>query len=252
MTSTSKPPLLADTLSASAALGVRLAQVTGFAAGLVTIGLLVGWRELSSYYATLGAPWVIETLPPSRFVHAAAGLLGAITVAALVSIYLLSQRQANARGLRRWSIAAGLVACVLLAASTLPQEHVSLSTSHLLSSLSSTVFALSVGLAVGELVALLADQGLKWNSYMVSVVQFVVLFGIFLAPSQVGTSRAKMHLDPASSTLPTIAAAQLPGTRQWRLVAVLDGTALLITLPASNQKPAFRYVAPTEISEIQR
>lgn len=118
MSANSNPPPLEKTHSAANAIASTLVQVAGLAAGLAVIGLYIGWRELTSYYATLGAPWVVEMLPPSRLIQKGAGLLSVIAIAALFSVYALTQATASAVGLRRLSIAVAILGCSLLGVAT--------------------------------------------------------------------------------------------------------------------------------------
>ena len=50
------------TLEATSSVLGLLPKIAGFVGGLTAIGLLMGWREMSSYYSTLGAPWAISMM----------------------------------------------------------------------------------------------------------------------------------------------------------------------------------------------
>lgn len=60
--------------------GEFLPKIAGIAISLTFITYFLGWREESSYYQALGAPWVLSLIPRFTFMNVSSGGVMAISV----------------------------------------------------------------------------------------------------------------------------------------------------------------------------
>jgi len=235
----------------SSVLGL-LPKIAGFVGGLTAIGLLLGWREMSSYYSTLGAPWVISMMSPTRFIAQSAGLLCAFGLSIFMSIVFLAQRQITYKGLIYGSVVFLGLSGVLFFFGTYPFDWFEPKTQHLFLNLGAGGMAISAGLTIGEVVARLAKKDLKWEGHELMLIYFFVIsFGIYRAPNVLGQSQALLDIETKFSSAPIIELKSLSPDRIWRLVTHIDSNFLAISFPSQGSSHVFKIFGSNEIAEIQ-
>ena len=250
MTEAGDLPGVGKTLSAASSVVRLLPQIGGAVAGLSALGLYAGWREESSYYFELGAPWVAQMMPPSRLLQSSAGLIGTIGLFSFLSIYWLTVLTATAKSLRWWSIILLAAAGVLFAASVAPPHWFEKRSVYAFAILATQFCAVSAGLTVGEVVARLTESHLEWKGYHLWLLYCVVLFGLLQAPDRIGVARARVDSDSTSTRLPTVVTSSTVAGTSWRLIAVVDNSFVVVSLAPKREEHVFRILGPTEISGI--
>jgi hypothetical protein len=136
------------------------------------------------------------------------------------------------------------------ALSVMSSSFFSNATANLAAGGASIFWAISAGLTIGELVACLASDNLKWSEYHIHLLYFIVFFGLLYASNNMGESRAKMAADVTSSSLPHVLLMDAASDTQWRLVAPLNGQMLLVTLAKNKKDRRFKVVNTTDANEI--
>lgn len=242
-------PVQEDTLRATGSVLGLLPQIAGFAVGFTGLAYITGWRETSAYYRELGAPWVTSLLTPAQVMQTSIWLIVLISVFAFISVLALLEKNANQKGLRRWSIIFLGLAALAYALSLTLEGRVSASATNLLLGTTSLFWAISAGTMIGELIACLALQDFKWGGYEVFLLYFVVLYGFSRAPAVMGESRARLAGEPASTSLPRVTLAGATPS-SWRLVGACGDKLLLISLAPDRQGRMFKLVGAESIGEI--
>jgi hypothetical protein len=120
----------------------------------------------------------------------------------------------------------------------------------LLLSLGAVLFAVSAGLTIGEVVARFKEDGFRWHSYYVWLLAFAVVLTFTVAPSRMGDARARLQLRPESSGLPKVELANADSQRTWRLLEVVEGNAILVSLASEPHQNLFRVVSLSEIKAV--
>lgn len=240
------------TLEATSSVLGLLPKIAGFVGGLTAIGLLMGWREMSSYYSALGAPWVISMMSPSRFIAQSAGLLCAFGFSIFMSIVFLAQRQITYKGLIYGSVVFLGLSATLFFLGTYPFDWFEPKTQHLFLNLGAGCIAISAGLTIGEVIARLAKKGLKWEGHELMLIYFFVIsFGIYQAPNALGQSQALLDIETKFSSAPIIELKSPSPDKIWRLVTHIDSNFLAISFPSQGNSHAIKIFESNEIAEIQ-
>jgi hypothetical protein len=142
------------------------------------------------------------------------------------------------------------LAALLLAAPLVLKGRVSAAATLFIAGATSISWAISAGLTIGELIACLAKDELKWGEYHIFLLYFVILYGLLQAPSNMGSTRAKLAIDPASSALPKVSFISSSNIGEWRLVTASGDRLLLVSLAVNKHDLRFKLVDPSEIKEI--
>lgn len=130
-------------------------------------------------------------------------------------------------------------------------QFISKKSIYLCTVLGGVTLAASAGTTIGEVVARLADDGLKWNGYHAWLLYFSVFFALIQAPDRIGRAQAQYHIDPVQSTLPIVHLAVPTPGKIWRLVAFSGSQFLLVSLSEKESARTFRVVDANAISEIR-
>ena len=178
-------------------------------------------------------------------------LMAILAISAFFSIYSLSQNETSAKGLRRGSLAFLLIALPLVNVALIGDEFISKKSLYLCTALGGFAMAASAGTTLGEVVARLADDGLKWNGYHAWLLYFVVFFALIQAPDRIGRAQAQYHTDPVQSTLPIVQLITPTPSKTWRLIALSGTQFLLVSLSEKEGGRTFRVVDANAISEIR-
>lgn len=227
-----------------------LPQIASFVVGFSALAYICGWREVSAYYQELGAPWVLSLLSPSQIMQTSIWLISLIALICFLTTLQLIQGYAGQKGLRRWSIIFLAIALFLYAVPLVLEGHITSSTASTLVIATSVSWAISAGLTIGELIACLAQNNLRWGEYHMHLLYFIVLYGLFQAPSNMGTSRAQLASDPMFSKLPAVSF-KLPGnTGEWRLVGPIGDRLLLLSIARKKEDRRFKLTTTDDINEI--
>lgn len=251
MSNTAVPNPANSTLRSASVVFGLLPQLAGLVAGLSALALLAGWREASAYYSELGAPWATGMLAPTHFFLLSASIVITIGMFTVLSVYWLTEQLATATKLCRWSLIILVPAGIFVLASLDPWHWFSIMTVYLCAVGYAHLIAAAAGLTVGELIASLAEQEMKWHSYHVWLMYWVVFVGLLQAPDRVGTAKALLDGDLQSSKLPVVSIVAPVTSRDWRLVTTINGSFLVVALTSMRENRAFRVLGANEIAEIR-
>jgi hypothetical protein len=217
--------------------------------GLSVLAYLIGWQQTSSYYSTLGAPWIIDMLGSAKLMRASIQTIGIVMVCAYVSICSISMSEATYHGMRWWAIGTMVIGVVFWNMKFYTFESIDIKTKTLLLSFSGTFLAASAGLTFAEIVARYKHFGLQWSGYYVWLLYFVVIQAFIWAPSNSGEAAARGILENASF-LPLVDLGNEDKSMPWRLLEISEGMAVIMltgTLPNQN---SYKVVPITELKGI--
>jgi hypothetical protein len=223
-----------------------LPQVAGLVLGLSALAYIVGWREMSAFYGGLGAPWAASLLTTVQVTTSSIWIVSGIGLFFLVAIYLLSQRAASASSLRRWSIILMVAALAMYLTFLLTPVGVA----RYFAAGMSICWSWSTGLALGELVGSLAENNLKWHSYHVHVLYFVLTFGLIYVSDILGSAQAKTLLDSQGARFPDVVMHSETQGIPWKLIAPVGDKMLLISFDKVSHKHTFKLVVANNIDTI--
>lgn len=243
-------PDVENTLRATGSVLGLLPQIAAFAVGFTVLAYVTGSRETAAYYRELGAPWAASLLTPTQNMQASIWLITVFSSFAFIGVLALAEKSVGQKGLRRWSIFfSGLAAAAYVLALVL-EGRVSTSVTNALLVATSYFWAAFAGTTIGELIACLALQDLKWGRYEVLLLYFVVMFGLSQAPTVMGESRARLAAEPASLSLPSVRLTGGP-SGSWRLVGPCGDKLLLISLAPDRKGRLFKLISAESIDEIR-
>jgi hypothetical protein len=113
------------------------------------------------------------------------------------------------------------------------------------------LFAIAAGITIIELIVRLRLANWEFQKHaLVMLISWAILVGLFIAPDQTGRARAEYHLDATATPLPVV---DLPGSSpelKWRLVHIIDGRALLISVAKERQNSTFRVIEAKDLPNI--
>ncbi|MBB1075334.1 hypothetical protein HUU62_13025 [Rhodoferax sp. 4810] len=244
-------PEPSKTLSAAHSVVGLLTQIAALTAGASVLGLIAGWREAIAYFSSIGASWFVTSLTPIMLLERSAVLMAILAISAFFSIYSISQGETSAKGLRWASLALLIIALPLVNIAVFGDEFISKKLIYFCTLLGGVALAASAGTTIGEVVARLADDQLKWNGYHAWLLYFVASFALIQAPDRLGRAQAQFHIDPVQSALPVVQLAVPSPDKTWRLVALSGSQFLLVSLSEKESGRTFRVVDANAISEIR-
>jgi hypothetical protein len=239
-----------NTIEATGSIVGLMPKIAGFVVGLSGLAFIVGWLEASAFYQEFGAEWVLPLLSSTQIIRTSVSLISLIALSTLLSVYGLTQGIASEKGIRRWGFTFGGLAISALIASFAAEGSLSPSAVNVLAWGAGALMAIFAGLTIGELVARLATDKLFWGKHHIWLLQYVVVFGLVLAPNTIGRAHSKMKSDPFSSRLPTVSFSS-PGVHgEWRLVGAVGDRLLLVSLASKKENRRFKLAGASDISEI--
>lgn len=250
MTQDPRLPTSENTIRATSVLLGFFPQVTGFVVGFSGLAYITGWRELSAYYQVLGAPWILPILPASQIMQTSIWLITLITAITFFSVLSLVEGTASQKGLRKWAIIFLIFGGVLYVGPIILEPYISLATANFIATATSIVWAISAGLTIGELIACLALNQLKWGDYEMVLIYFIVFYGFMQAPSNMGKTRAELDSHVIYSKLPKVSFISTASFSEWRLVGPSGDKLLLVLLSKKPEDRRFKLVSPDVIGEI--
>lgn len=238
-----------EMLSATTSVFDLVARLGGLIAGVTAIGYFAGSRQTSAYYRELGAPWASELLTPFQIAQASLGVLGPLLVGALLSLYLLVESATSQRGLRRWSISSFILSMLLYTAALLSEDHLSSYVCHFLIMGAALIMSFSIGFTIGELIAVLALNELKWDGYGIYLLLIIIIYGLSWAPRNWGESLGRMRVERIGS-LPQAFLDSSSNAQKWRLLSPVGDKFLLISSEGDNTNRLFRLVSTDSVQAI--
>lgn len=247
------PMAIIDTVKTADSITGLLPKLGGLVAGLSALALFFGWKEASTYYSELGAPWVTGMLSTSKLIQFSSSQISAVGIFALISIYLLTQQAVTEKSLRRWTLIILLPALLLLTIGFLPSSWFNFSTTTIYSCLTGFVFLMSIaaGISIGELIAGLSNNKMVWSQYHFFLVYWVIWYGLFQSIDINARANAEYNGNLKSSNLPIVfLAVPVPG-KEWRLVTNIDSSFLVVSLAETKGDRVFRILSASEISSIK-
>lgn len=238
-------------LQAAGAMGRLVPQIAGIAIALSAVAYYAGWRDASAYFTELGAPWVVSAIPATAFLYSAAELVVVVLLAAFFSIHALATNSTTPKGLRRISLGVFITSALLVGIARVP-PNAWLSTSNAWScaAVGGALFASGAGITLAELANSLSEHKLKWSASHAYLVYLAIFVGLYSAPAQIGSARARYHLGAASAALPSIKMPNAPASQSWYLVATMADKVLAMERSSAAQRPQFRVIAASDLLSI--
>lgn len=229
-----------------------LPKLGGLVAGLSALALFFGWKEASTYYSELGAPWVTGMLSTSKLIQFSAEQISAIGIFALFSIYLITQQAATEKSLRKWSLIILFPAALIFIIKFLPSSWFNFSPTAGYLMLTGAAFLMSIaaGITIGELIAGLSDKKMVWGPYHFFLLQWVIGYGVLFSAGINARATAEINGDIKNSKLPIVSLAVPIAGKEWRLVTNIDSSFLVVSLAESKGDRVFRILSANEISGI--
>lgn len=254
MAVTTKPVLADSEQTFRAAVDVLrlLPQFVGILVSVSAVAYFAGLREATAYFSYLGASWAVSLLSSTDIVQRSIPLIYPIAVTIFLVVVGLLDTSATSSGLRRLSLAIGIACVIALFVPLISEPWISPLAAHVSSYIAGVLWAVLAGLGVGQLIARRKEGDTHWQAYHLWMVYLVILYGLWMAPDQMGRSRAELDAHARESLLPRVTSSQLPDTEIWRLVGPL-GNQMLVMRPSDEPKHrVFRIVENSDLSEIHR
>lgn len=223
--------------------------VTGLLS-LSALGYFIGWREASAYFAALGAPWAASGLTPLALLQLSSTTVVVIGMSAYVAYGLVVDGQATANGLGWICAVCLMLSCVGFIPSIWDPLHVAVETKYWLAVAGALLYAVAAGFTAAELIVRFKSSNSQVLPIHFWLIYWIILYGLFSAPSRLGLARAHYHVDPTSTALPTVSLMESSPRQTWRLVYISDGKALLISPDKQREKSEFRVVEVTQLQSI--
>ena len=247
------PETIHETVKTTDSITGLLPKLGGLAAGLSALAMFFGWKEASTYYSELGAPWVTGMLSTSKLIQFSASQISAIGGFALLSIYFITQNAVTERSLRRWGLIALAPGILLLICGLLPSNWFNFSPKAIFFCLTGASFlmATSAGITIGELIASLSNKKMVWSQYHFFLVHWVIAYGLLVSTDINARATAEFNGNLKNSKLPIVSLVTPITGKEWRLVTDIDNSFLVVSLAEKKEERVFRILNASEISSIK-
>lgn len=236
---------------ALASVGRLLSQIAAFAVAASSISVLTGWLQASAYYSAIGAPWATSLMSTTDFMRQSWSLMSAVFLSGFTCIQMLMAGTATAKGLKRFCVWTLFIGIALFVPGILPDSWFKPSLVRACSMLAGFAYGIAAGTTLAELVGSLAESSLRWNGYHLSLISFTLTFGLWSAPNYVGRAQADLDGDYRTSSLSMLSLTEdsVSGP-DWRLVSMLQGQMLVMTLEPLRENRTFKLVPPSGLMTI--
>jgi hypothetical protein len=232
-------------------LGGLLPKSAGLFVALSGIAYFSGWREATSYYQKLGAPWIVSSIPRFSFIELSAGMMAAIVIFTYAALHNIATIKQDPKKVFWGGSLTLLVAFILPLVPDYLPTRVSPSTQWMFEWANAGLVYVAAGLFLGEAIARFRDAHLKWSPGVVEVIQMAVIFALWITPINLGRARAEYHLAAPTYNLPLATMPNSAVNENWRLVEVLGQMVLLANFTDGQDQPVFRVVPLKDISAIR-
>jgi hypothetical protein len=238
----------AATVGAVSQLYQLLAAFGATITGITAIGYLVGWRLLNIYYSHLGVGWYVKSLPTSRALQESESLLLIFAIFTVIGVNM-SMRGANSRRMEWYALIPAFIGALLVVCVEFADSKFSAKTSYYLALFGGACFIVSAGFTVAEMISKLRESKLKFSSVHLGLLFSVFSYGILQGPPAIANSKARFHMNPATSPLQHVVKKGCGGCI-WRLVDVVDNKALLARISSNQADRTFLLISLDENWEI--
>ena len=206
----------------------------------------------AAYYSELGARWAFDLMSVAQVARSAAWGVSLTAVLSAGCVMHLIAGNSTVKWLGRWAVFWMLAGCITWVMSDPPWGVIKTSWAHGFTLLTGLFWAISTGVSVGELTALLAS-GRRFEGYMPYLYDGIVIYGLIFAPGFIGQATAEFQ-GASASHLPLVALVATPGTVDslpWRLVGPVGDQMLLILPNDDKTKRLFKLVNPTTLAFVR-
>ncbi|HJU72089.1 MAG TPA: hypothetical protein VJ603_09590 [Paucimonas sp.] len=239
-------------LQAAGHLGRLLPHAAGVAVSLSAVTYYAGWRDASAYFIELGAPWAVSMLPATSFLYLSAELVTVVLLVAFFSVHAVATDMTGLKGVTRASIGVFVLSIIMAAiARWFPSAWLSTKSVWHLTTAVGFLFAVGGGMILGEAAVHLSESEMRWSPRHAYLIYTAIFVGIYVAPSQVGTARARFHLDAVADALPSVKLANALPNQSWFMVSVMNDRALAMERSSKARPPQFRVVSVSEVASIE-
>ncbi|WP_156116636.1 hypothetical protein [Massilia sp. 9096] len=210
-----------------------------------------GWREADAYYSTLGAQWVVSSLPPFAFLVLSAGTITTILMCSFIALQLISTKKVSGRFVAFAGLAIVLLALVSqFSYKLLPARFNTPATAWEFEQAHASLLAVAAGIFLAEAVSKFQRAKQEWSHAVVYTMYLALLYGLDQGPADHGRDRARYYLSTSCEDLP-IAVTNESVQMKWRLIDLVGQNALLIQIPITGKHPIFRMIQTKDIIELQ-
>jgi hypothetical protein len=220
-------------------------KIGGAISGFVAISYLIGLAYVKTYFATLGASWVVDLLSYAQIAKTGSPVATLVAFMAFTALVDHARTGADPKSIETWARYSALVGIVPAGISFLPKSVVSPQIASICMLAMGFFLTVSAGYTLAELIARFRQSNYKWTAHHLQLVFIIQVILLSSAPTIYGYSKAK--LDMEGESLPTVEGAGLETGGPWRLVRSLDSGLLVVarTPQPAKSEYAFRFV-PSE------
>lgn len=242
-----------DTLDSVNSIATLLTKLAALITGLSALAIISGWKKATTYYQELGAPWVTSMLSPSALFQYSAQQFIAIGVIVFFVIYMLVEKSTTEKKLLLYSGIFMVLALLILPINMLPSSWLNLSSLNIygLTIVATISISISVGLAIGGLIASVAARKSQWNDFHILLLYIILTIGLWQSAEISATAKAEYDGNLKSSGLPLVSLTVPIAGKEWRLVTNIDSSFLVISLSETKGDRVFRILSASEISSIK-
>ena len=239
------------TLASATKIAKTVSQIAGALVSLSALGFFIGWRETSSYFNALGAPWAASDLPASMLLQSSSSLVVTLAVSTYIAVSYLANGHASSRGLGWATVTCLALAFALYLLTLFESLGLVARTIYNLATCAGFLFAVAAGITLAELIARYRDSDSQFHPPHLWLVYWMLSLGLLQAPDKLGQARAAYHLDVKSEGLPVALPPGASSTETWKLVYMSDGRALLMLPSAQRDKTIFRLIEAKELLSVR-
>jgi hypothetical protein len=218
-----------------------VSSLGGAIAALVLFSAVVGWQTSQSYFAVLGADWIVPLLSTSQRLQLALAPIvlfaSVILLATSLAISPASALVDHTRNVLFWIIGVGgALQAVLVIRHIYPMWAYVMGL--LVTCSWSFAFAIMTAWAFA---ARREDAPSRLRRF-----NLLVTIGFFTLPQLWGGTQAQRDLNAETCALPKVQVAGPSG--DWRLLTVIESGAVVMLLPAKGKDAQLRIVAPQTVT----
>ena len=170
-------------------------RIASLLVGFTALVYFVGWRESTAFYQEMGALWASELLTTPQIMHAGERLVVMSILPIVASAMVLIDGRGSIKSFITWQLLFLIASFVFIIAQTLPDSWLSQGTKDVFLYMSSFCYALLLGTAVGELLAIISfGREIKHKDWSNFTYLAVILFMLY-APTYLGQARARAEVN---------------------------------------------------------
>lgn len=215
--------------------------------GLATVGTALctfyGYVLAKAYFTSLGAVWAIDLVGVQTFLVAAVPAITSFVGGAVIT---LVHRELSPRKGRIYLLGCFTMAVIVLTTFFFTVGR-DIPFATWVGGITVNAYGGMIGIMVAHMSIRVADGTPIWEGPLTALVLLLACTLALTLPIAQGTLTARMHVDPAKSTLPKVTLSS-DNDGSWRLVRALGDKALIVKLTVNEEQRIFRVVPIEQLS----